>query len=404
MLIERDDALGSLLSISRHAAAGRGSVAVLGAEAGGGKTSLLDAFARRVDADCRVLWGGCEALFTPRPLGPLHDMAPALDPRVTALLEQTAAPGQLFPALLTVLQEAAGATVLVFEDVHWADNATLDLVKYLGRRLSLLRVMLVMSLRTDEVGADHPLAHVLGDLPSAVVTRLTLQPLSAQAVATLARQAGRPDADLHRITAGNPFFVTELLASHDAARGQLPASVRDAVWSRLSRLAASERELLEMISIVPGSVERWLVRTLMGPQADAAVDQCVARGVLLRDEQGALKFRHELARQATLDRLPMSVQRTLHAKVETVLSQAPTALESGLLARRVHHAAGADDGELVLELVPRAASQAARLGAHQQAAAHLATALRYAADAPTWPHNSVKTGPTRPGLSASMTR
>ncbi len=381
MLIERDDPLEALLSISRRAAAGHGSIAVLDAEAGGGKTSLLGEFARRVGADCRVLWGGCEALFTPRPLGPLHDMAHTLDPRVAALLGQTAAPGQLFPALLNALQDASGTMVMVFEDVHWADNATLDLVKYLGRRLSLLRVMLVMSLRSDEVGADHPLAQVLGDLPSSSVTRLTLHPLSADAVATLARQAGRSDADLHRITAGNPFFVTELLASHDVAPGALPVSVRDAVWSRLSRLTAGERALLEMISIVPGSVEHWLVRVLMGPQADTAVDQCIARGVLLRDDAGALKFRHELARQATLERLPRSVQQTLHARVEAALSQAPTAGESGLLARRVHHAAGADDGPRVLELAPQAAAQAARLGAHQQAAAQLATALRYAAQA-----------------------
>ncbi|MGH6929073.1 MAG: AAA family ATPase, partial [Dongiaceae bacterium] len=252
MLIERDAPLESLLSVARRAAAGHGSTVVLGGEAGIGKTSLLREFGQRIGTGWRVHWGGCEALFTPRPLGPLQDMAGALDPRVAALLDQTAAPERLFPTLVNVLQDASDTSVLVFEDVHWADNATLDLVKYLGRRVSLLRAMLVLSLRTDEIGADHPLAQVLGDLPSAAATRIALQPLSPQGVAALATQAGRSGAELHRITAGNPFFVTELLASNDAAPGRIPASVRDAVWSRLARLTAREREALEVISIVPG--------------------------------------------------------------------------------------------------------------------------------------------------------
>jgi DNA-binding CsgD family transcriptional regulator len=382
MLVERDAPLEALLSLTRDAAGGHGSTVVLGGEAGIGKTSLLREFAQRIGTGWRVHWGGCEALFTPRPLGPLQDMAEALDPRVAALLDQTAAPERLFPMLVNVLQDASDTTVLVFEDVHWADNATLDLVKYLGRRVSLLRAMLVLSLRTDEIGADHPLAQVLGDLPSAAATRIALQPLSPQGVAELAKQAGRSSADLHRITAGNPFFVTELLASSEAAPGRIPASVRDAVWSRLARLTAREREALEVISVVPGSVERWLLRALLGAEADAAVDQCVARGMLLRDDQGAVKFRHELARQATLDRLSSSIQQSLHARVEAAMSDAPATQGVVRLSRRVHHAAGADDGPRVLALAPQAAAQAARLGAHQQAAAHLATALHYAAQAP----------------------
>ncbi|HJQ59741.1 MAG TPA: AAA family ATPase, partial [Vineibacter sp.] len=383
MLLERDAPLEALLTALRNAAAGRGGIAVVGGEAGIGKTALLDEFARRAGTRARVLWGGCEALFTPRPLGPLQDMVQALDPRLATMLAQTASPGQLFPAVLQALQDTKRPLALLFEDVHWADNATLDLVKYLGRRLSMLRVLLVLTLRTDEVGPDHPMAQVLGDLPAAGLRRIGLGALSPQAVAILARQAGRSGADLHRVTSGNPFFVTELLASPDAAHEDLPASVRDAVWSRLSRLTAGERAALEAISINPGPVEPWLVRAVVGPDADATVDRCIARAVLLRDAQGALRFRHELARLATLERLPMAAQRTLHARVEAALSQAAAGGQADdSLSRRVHHAAGADDGERVLDLAPRAAAEAARLGAHQQAASHLAMALRYVAHAP----------------------
>jgi DNA-binding CsgD family transcriptional regulator len=382
MLLERDAPLDALLAAARRAAAGHGSTVLLEGEAGIGKTSLLREFTGCIDPGCRVLWGWCEALFTPRPLGPLQDMVHALDPRVGVLLEQAAAPERLFPALLKALQEATGTTVLVFEDVHWADNATLDLVKYLGRRVPLLRTVVVLSLRSDEIGADHPLPHVLGDLPSGSVNRITLEPLSPGAVTALAEQTGRSSADLYRITEGNPFFVTELLASSDAEPTRVPNSIRDAVWSRLARLNDAERHVLEVMSIVPGSVEPWLIPALLGVEAEALVDRCVARGLLRRDEHGALTFRHELARQATLDRLPPTQQRSLHAKVEAAIAERPAALASALLSRRVHHAAGADDGARVLELAPQAAARAARLGAHREAAAHLATALRHVAEAP----------------------
>ncbi|ESX81325.1 LuxR family transcriptional regulator [Mesorhizobium sp. LSHC420B00] len=382
MLLEREDPLGTLLAAAERAAAGHGGTVLVHGEAGLGKTSLLREFAENADRDCRVLWGWCEALFTPRPLGPLQDMAHLLDPRVAALLEETAAPERLFPALLNALQRAKGTTVLIFEDMHWADNATLDLVRYLGRRVSLLRTMLVLSMRREDLNADHPLTHVLGDLPAASVRRVTLKPLSPQAVTMLAEQAGRSADGLYRITEGNPFFVTELLSSSETESARVPDSIRDAVWSRLSRLTPGERDVLEVMSIMPGSVEPWLIRALLGDETEALVDRCVDRGLLRRDDQGALTFRHELAREATLDRLSPSLQRLLHSKVEAALSEVPASQASALLSRRVHHAGGADNGERVLELAPLAARQAARLGAHREAASHLATALRYVDQAP----------------------
>ena len=382
MLLEREDPLEALLASARSSAAGRGGTVLLEGEAGIGKTSLLQEFAECAGEGRQVLWGWCEALHTPRPLGPLQDMAQSLGADVVALLDQTAAPERLFPALLNALQRAEGTTVLVFEDVHWADNATLDLVKYLGRRVSVLRTMLVLTARSDEIGPDHPLTHVLGDLPSASLTRIRLEPLSPEAVAVLAQQAGRASADLYRVTEGNPFFVSELLASSEVEPGQIPDSIRDAVWSRLSRLTAGEREVLEMMSIAPGSVEPWLIRALLGSEAEILVDQCVARRLLRRDSQGALTFRHELARQATLDRLSPSLQRSLHAKVEAAISELPAAQANAQLSRRVHHAAGAGDGARVLKLAPQAAARASRLGAHREAASHLETALGYVAHAP----------------------
>lgn len=377
ILLEREAQLDSVLALARRAAGGQGGLVIVGGEAGIGKTSLLREFGRQVSANAKVMWGGCEDFFTPRPLGPLHDMAQDMDPRVAALLKNGGSQERIFSALITCLQESRDSIVMVFEDVHWADTATLDLIKYLGRRVGLLRTLLVLSLRSDEVSANHPLSSVLGDLPAATTARINLQPLTPDGVASLAQRAGHSGADLHRITGGNPFFVTELLAN--GVGGHIPESVRDAVWSRLSRLTNDERQLLDMMSVVPGSVEPWLMAALLGHGMDAAVDACVARGMVLRDAPGNLRFRHELARQATLARLTPSQQKLLHVRVEAAMAASPALVT---LSRRVHHAAGAGDGAKVLALAPLAAVQAARLGAHQQAAAHLATALGHVDRAP----------------------
>lgn len=381
-LLERTALVEALLTVRDRAAAGRGSTVLIEGEAGIGKTSLLQEFAASAGADARISWGWCEALFTPRPLGPLQDMGRSLDDRVAALIEQSAPPDRLFPAILNMLQDADGTTVLIFEDVHWADNATLDLVRYLGRRISLLKTMVILTARSDEIGPTHPLSYVLGELPSASVTRMKLGPLSPAAVAELALEAGRPAEEVYRVTAGNPFFVTELLASGGGSeQNRIPDSIRDAVWSRLARLSPGERDVLEMMSIVPGNLELGLITTLLGDEAEDLVDRVVSRGLLRRDQNGDVAFRHELARQATLDRLSPSLQRSLHAKVEAALATLPGQETMAHLARRVHHAAGAEDGAWVLELAPRAAAQASRLGAHQQAASFLSTALRYVAQA-----------------------
>ena len=130
--------------------------------------------------------------------------------------------------------ERGTASLVVFEDVHWADEATLDLLKFLGRRIHRTRVMLAMTYRDDEVGARHPLRFVIGDFPRANTHRAPLTPLSKPAVEQLAKQAGRAIGDLYSITGGNPLFVTEALAGTDSS---VPVMVRDAVLARAARLS-----------------------------------------------------------------------------------------------------------------------------------------------------------------------
>lgn len=234
----------------------RGCVLVSG-EAGIGKTSVVRCLADAHRSCFELLWGGCEALSTPRPLGPLADLADGLPPAPSAGIHEGRTHNGLVPALLTFLRERKTPLLLVIEDVHWADEATLDLIKYLGRRIQSTLALLILTYRDDELGLDHPLRKVLGELPDGFTHRLSL--LFEAAVGQLARQAGRSPRGLFCATDGNPFFVTEALESNP---GETPASVRDAVLARLARLSAPARGVVELVSLAPARVERVLIKTL----------------------------------------------------------------------------------------------------------------------------------------------
>src|SRR5205085_4739365 len=244
-LLEREQFLDELEAILGDVAAGNGRLVLVSGEAGIGKTSLVERFAETHQAQARVLWGACDALFTPRPLGPLYDIARQTQGNLLALLEEEAQRASIFSAALDEMKRGRAPSIAVIEDAHWADEATLDLLKFLGRRINRINVMLVVTYRDDEVGADHPLRLVLGDLPHRSVARLRLPPLSEDAVKRLAERAGRRTEELYEVTGGNPFFVTEALESKASG---VPVTVRDAVLSRASRLSPAARAVLELVS------------------------------------------------------------------------------------------------------------------------------------------------------------
>ena len=378
MLVEREALLQNLIEVADEAGQGRGKVVLLSAEAGGGKTTVLNAVRHACSESHEWVWGACDALITPRPLGPIHDMAELLDPRVAACLKAPGEPSELYKALLGALEQMSKPTLLVFEDIHWADHATLDLVKFLGRRITFMNVVLLASFRDDEVGEEHYLRQVLGELPSASTLRVQLEPLSESAIAALAETAGVDPEGIAGVTKGNPFFVTELISARRSSDAQLPSSIRDAIAAQLARIPAGTRELLELVSIVPAAVSALMSEALFDATSADDIDFALQRGLLEQDERGALRFRHELARLATLERIPAARKRACHERVLDVL----TARDGEFaIDQIVHHAAGALSGSLVLRYAPQAASVAALSGSHREAAAHLATALRFVDEA-----------------------
>jgi tetratricopeptide (TPR) repeat protein len=259
----------------------------------------------------------------------------------------------------------------VIEDAHWADEATLDLLVFLGRRMDHARALLIVTYRDDEVAAGHPLLAVISSLPQETVRRLPLQPLSEAAMAELARRAGRPATGLHALTGGNPLLVTELLAAGEPG---VPATVRDLVLARTAGLPAEAQKVVRLVAVVPTRTELWLLEEALRPEPEA-VERCAEAGLLVIDEE-AVGFRHELLRQAVEGSLSALGRRGLHRRVLQVLADAQG---RGVdIARLVHHARQADDVDAVLRYAPEAARQAAAVAAHREAAGHYRAVLPHA--------------------------
>ena len=343
---------------------GRGRLVLVAGEAGASKTALLHALYER-HPRVPVLEGSCEPLFTPRPLGPFLDIAAELGGELAALVEREPSAAELLGVLSRELDRPR---LVVLEDLHWADEATLDVIRLLGRRVARLPALVIATYRDDELDRLHRLRVVLGELSGPAVDRLRVEPLSPAAVHELAAGRGIDDERLYERTGGNALFVTEVLAAEGVA--DAPATVRDAVLARASRLSERGRRLLEAVAVMPPRAELWLLEHVAQPDL-AELESCLASGMLRVDGNG-IAFRHEIARVTIEAELPPDRRVALHRAALAALAGRADP------ARLAHHAEAAHDGEAVLEHATAAGERAARLGAHREAVAHFASALRHA--------------------------
>ena len=364
-LLEREEQLRCLSEAFAHARAGKGRIIAIAAEAGAGKTALIERFVASGADGARVYWGACENLSTPEVLLPLRDIARASGEAFDFHSDHIRA----FESILRLLSHGVAPALLIIEDVHWADTATLDLIRFLGRRIARVRALILISYRDEEVDARSPVRTVLGEAPVGSVARLRLEPLSLAAVTKLAAKAGRRAEQLYALTAGNPFLVTEALAvEHDVPT----EAVRDSTLARASRLCESARVVLEAVSLFPRRAETAVVADLVKGGIDSGLDECVEKGML--SLEGALvQFRHELARRAVEASIPPTRRRALHQKVVDVLKRRADARASEI----AHHAERAQDIAALLKFARLAGEEAARAGAPREAASHFAAMLRH---------------------------
>jgi DNA-binding CsgD family transcriptional regulator/predicted DNA-binding protein (UPF0251 family) len=366
-ILEREDELAVLRAAAGESAAGSGSVILVCGEAGIGKSSLVDAFGEVLLGHCHLLVGYCDDLATPRILGPLRDLIGNVGSALTEAL-QRGDRGQVLEALGEELRSSPRPTVLVVEDVHWADEATLDVLRYLVRRAAKLPLVLVLTYRDDQLDTVHPLRQLLG-LASRVgrVHRMPLARLTPDAVRRLSGPAGMDADRVFAVTSGNPYFVAEVLAAGDLAT--VPVTIADTVRARVAHLDPVNVEILERLAVVPSAVPRWLVEALVpaGPTALSSAEQLG----LITVTASRVSFRHELARRAVEDNMPAARQVAANRRVlEALLARPGTEV-----SRVVHHAARAGDTAVILEYGPVAALEASAAGAHREAAAHLRLVL-----------------------------
>lgn len=366
-LLERDHELEILQNALDRASQGNGSLVAISGEAGIGKTELVRTFVQSCSDSAITLWGGCDDLSTPRTLGPFRDIAIQVGGRLKDLLAKGAARGDVLDAIFELFDTSRPAAVAVVEDVHWADGATLDVLKFLGRRIDRMATVLVLTYRSEEVGPNHPLRLAVGDLPSPSVHRLPLSPLSRGAVASLAPGYLGSQDELFEATGGNPFLVTEALATPGVSAS---AGVRDAVLARAARLSPAARDLAELISVVPTQVERSLLATVAGSSPET-LEECRRRGLVEYDDTWAW-YRHELVRTAVQDSLLEERRRELN---NAVLDQ--LIASDGDVARIVHHAGQAADVAALAEFAPKAARQASAAASHKEALTHFRVAAEH---------------------------
>ncbi len=382
-LIERAPNLDHLQSLLREAADGSGRVVLLEGEAGAGKSSLAAAFASAVPEDTRVLSGACENFGTAEPLGPWRDIARQARWSLTRVTGGNWI--ALFSEVLDLLTDGGRPTLLVIEDIHWADDATLNLIRYIGRRIRHTCLLLVATARNDDTPGQTRLRRLLADIPPAHWLRITVPPLSKAAVLELADSKGLDGEAIFSATGGNAYFVSELVdcAGSDNLppfnRDQLPATIRDAVLARADILDETDREALWAASTSPDAFAPELIEAICGSTARASLEACTACGLLVPaggKGSNLLMFRHEIARQAIEQSLPPLRRRALHEKALAYFRDRPEAS----VARMVHHANEAQDMSAISELAPKAAADAGRLGAHRQAMRHYELALAHAGD------------------------
>jgi DNA-binding CsgD family transcriptional regulator/tetratricopeptide (TPR) repeat protein len=372
LLLEREDALAALataLAVVESSAAGR--AVFIGGEAGVGKTALVSQFCQGLRGT-RVLRGGCDPLATPAPLAPFFEVSAELGGATAELVAGDARPYEVGRALLGDLI-SRGSSVVVFEDLHWADAGTIDALTYLIRRVQQAPGLVIGTYRDDELEPSHPLRTMLGRLATVEgVSRLHLSRLSRAAVDALAARVGRDGEPVFATTRGNPFFVAELLA---VSSDVLPPSLRDAVLARAAPLDARARAVLETVAAIPPPADLWLLEQACENGLDG-LQRCLQAG-MLEPRGHAVAFRHELARTVMEQELDPGRALAIHRRILRALEEA-----GAEPSRLVHHAEAAGDSEALLRHAETAGERAAALGAHTEAAAHYGRALRVATDLP----------------------
>ena len=365
-LIEREAHLRSLED-AISGSGDSGCVILISGEAGFGKSSILHAALEKVDHQFRVLTTACEPIGIPLAFAPLYDLLDGLPDDVRNDLRSGAGRPAVNAGLLDLVKN--DRIVLVFEDMHWGDEATMGLIRYLGRRINATNSVLIVTYRSEEVDPAHPLRLVIADLGSTAL-RIELPPLTPAGVAELAQGIDIDPLEVHAATLGNPFFVEELLREPGSG---LPATVGNAVLASAAQLPDPGIELLQLVALSPDGLSLDFL-IAQGPGASRCLDLAVQRRLLVED-RGQVGCRHDIIRESLLHALAPARARRLHRALLAHLETDPNV--SPDVAKLAFHCIGAGEDAKAARYSLEAARRSARVGAHRQAAFHYSNALGF---------------------------
>ena len=365
-LLERGPDLRTLEKAAADLAFSGATILVSG-EAGFGKTALIRKFVSSLDHRFLVLFGTCDAFEAPVAYTPLYEMLDRLPAELRSVIREQAGFQIVNTAMFDVMR--AERTVLILEDVHWADEATLGLIRHLGRRITEANSLLVLSYRPEELDPAHPLQSVLADVGTSA-TRVELAALSLDAVRLLAADTGLSPEAVHAVTLGNPFFVDQVLRQPEAP---VPESVSESVLASARQLPAAAMELLEMVALSPEGLELELIGELR-PDAGPLVDMAHQRR-LLEINGGRVRCRHELIRASVERSMPPARRQRFHSRLLAALEKRPASRPGS--AALAHHSVHSGDGPKAIRYSLEAAREALAAGAHRQVAVHYANVLTF---------------------------
>ncbi len=369
-LIERDNFLVLLQTQLKNIEYGEGHCIFISGEAGIGKTALVKAFCKQQQDHCMLYQGACDALFTPRPLAPLYDIIWQVNKGMWPASYTIEERSELFLKFFHELSRQKEKMLIIFEDIHWADEATLDFIKFFSRRITQLRCLFILTFRDDEINTTHPLRNVFSDLSPDAFTRMQLTPLSKEAVYKLADKKGYDAENVYSISGGNPFYVNEILASYSPG---IPENIKDAILSVYDRQEEGTKQVWQVFSVIPEGMEINRFAKIKSSW-DEIMDHCFALKIIIVKNDRVI-FKHELYRR-TIEESLSSVKRiALNKKIlELFLASFE---EEGEIERIVQYAKNANENKLVVKYAPLAARRAASVGSHIEASKLFLTAIEY---------------------------
>ena len=369
-LIERDEFLASLQKHYANVETGEGRCILLSGEAGIGKTALVKAFCKQQYGNSNIFQGACDNLFTPRPLAPLYDILWQVNKErwpVSSAIESRSA---LFANIFQELKAKKGKLLIVFEDIHWADEGTLDFIRFFAKRIYQLPCLFILTYRDNEIHSNHPLRNVLGQLPPDSFTKMFLIPLSKEAVVEMAVHKGFNGEDVYSISQGNPFYVNEILASYSPG---IPDNIKDSILSVYEQQKDGTKNAWQIWSVMPEGLEVDRVAKLKSALGKA-IDHCFAISVILV-QNGKVVFKHELYRRTIEESLTLFKRMELNKMILKLFLDSFE--EEGEVERILNYAKNANERNLVVKYAPLAANKAALIGAHKEASKLFLTAIEY---------------------------